>query len=125
MSSNNLFETRRKAFLKSTKAIIGSTQVSYTVKVGKSSDNFIVDRVLNVTIVDAYGSITITVPDGIYSGQRLLINYVAEDAVCLDEVVVETDTGVDYDLGELGDYCTLEWIDSATGWVAWNSLETP
>ena len=124
MSSGNYFETRRKAFLQRTISILGSDRVTYTAKVGSTSDGFIVDRVINVTIVDANGSITITVPNGIYSGQRLLINYVAEDAVSADEVVVETATGTDYDLGEVGDYCTLEWIDSGAGWRPWNSVET-
>lgn len=123
-SAGNYCETRRNAFLKRTRSIIGSDMVSYTALVGSSADGFIVDRVINVTIVDALGSITITVPNGIYPGQRILINYVAEDAVCADEVVVTTTTGADYALGELGDYCTLEWIDSGTGWVPWNSLET-
>ena len=124
MSAGNLFKTRREAFLYRTKAISGDDEVAYTIRVGSTSDGFMVDRVLNVTIVDFYGSITVTVPNGIYPGQRLLINYVAEDAVCADEVLVETDTGTDYALGEVGDYCTLEWIDSDTGWVAWNSLES-
>jgi len=123
MSAGNYCETRRKAFLKRTVAVTWPT-LTYTVKVGSASDDFIIDRVINVTIVDAYGTVTILVPDGIYPGQRLLINYVAEDAVCLDEVTVTTTTGADYSLGEIGDYCTLEWIDSGTGWVEWNSLET-
>lgn len=124
MSAGNEFETRRRAFLQRTIAILGSDRVSYEVRVGLASDDFMCDRVVNVTIVDAAGSVTITVPDGIYSGQRLLINYVAEDDTCEDEVVVDTDTGANYALGEIGDYCTLEWIDSDTGWIEWNSLET-
>lgn len=127
MSAGNQFEKRRKAFLERTIAISGSDRVSYTVRVGLASDDFICDRVVNVTIVDASGTITITVPDGIYLGQRLLINYVAEDAVCADEVAVEPDTAAHtaaYALGELGDYCTLEWVGSDIGWIQWNSLET-
>lgn len=125
MSAGNMFETRRKAFLKSTIAFDGSDMVSYTVKVGSSSDNFICDRVINVTSVDYYGNITITVPDGIYSGQRLLVNLVASDAA--DAVIVTPDTAeitATYNLATVGDYCTLEWIDSGTGWINWNSQVT-
>ena len=127
MSAGNQFEARRKAFLERTIAFSGSDRLTYTVRVGTAADDFMCDRVVNVTIVDAAGTIAIIVPDGIYSGQRLLINYVAEDAVCEDEVTVTPTTAAhtaSYDLGEIGDYCTLEWVGSDIGWIQWSSLET-
>ncbi len=126
MSAGNEFEKRRRAFNERTVEITWP-DLTYTVRVGSAADNFMVDRVVNATIVDAYGAMTVIVPDGLYSGQRLLVNYVAEDAVCLDYVSVEPVTAehtASYELGEIGDYCTLEWIDSDTGWIQWNSLET-
>jgi len=126
MSAGNQFEKRRKAFLERTIAITWPT-LTYTVRVGRASDDFMCDRVVNATIVDAYGSMAIVVPDGLYLGQRLLINYVAEDAVCLDWVSVEPAKAAhtaSYTLGEIGDYCTLEWAGSDIGWIQWNSLET-
>ena len=121
MSAGNWFLTRKKGFDERTTNLDTTTDgVTYTIRVGASTDDFICDRVLNWTIVDALGSVTITVPDGLYEGQRVLINYAAEDAVCADEVIVTPTTALvtaTYTLGELGDYCSLEWVNATGGWV--------
>ena len=124
MSAGNWFLTRKGAFDYAEK---DTSDLAYTVRVGTPSDDFIIDRVLNVTIVDAAGSIAITVPDGTYEGQRVLINYAAEDAVCLDEVVVTPTTALvtaAYTLGEVGDFCSLEWTNATGGWVYLAMQET-
>lgn len=131
MSAGNYFETRRKAFLKRTVGVTWPDGLTYTVKVGSSSDDFIIDRVVNATVVAHWGSMTINVPDGIYPGQRLLVNYTAidddggqtVDVTCVTAPETVTHPLV-YALGAPGDYVTLEWVDSDTGWVNWNNLIT-
>lgn len=115
MSANNLFNTRRKGFVLRTAATSAAT---YTVKVGSVTDNFIVDRVLDVTTLDTVDC-AITVPNGLYEGQRVLINYTAEGATG-ETAVVTPDlclTTTSYSLGVVGDYCSLEWMNSTEGWA--------
>lgn len=132
MSSGNYFEIRRKAFLQRTLAVAWLLNAPYTVRVGSSSEDFMVDRVVNVTVEAFYGSLAIYVPDGIYPGQRLLVNFIAIEGVDGGQTVDVTlttapETGTHplvYQLGAPGDYVTLEWVDSDTGWINWNNLIT-
>lgn len=130
MSAGNEFEARRRAFLQRTEEVT-FPDITYTVRVGSSSEDFMVDRVVNVTMVANWGSMTMVVPNGLYSGQRLLVNYVARDEVGLQTVDVTPDTTPEtvthpatYQLTTPGDYCTLEWIDGDTGWINWNNQIT-
>ena len=132
MSAGNWFKTRREAFLNKTIAVEGLDVVTSSVRVGTSSDDFIVDRVVNVTCIASGGSMTLNVPDGIYPGQRLLVNFIAITGVDGGQTVdvtlataPETVTHPPvYQLGAPVDYVTLEWIDSNTGWINWNNQIT-
>lgn len=116
MSTINHFETRRKAFKERTLAITTSATVAtYTAKVGAPSDDFIVDRVIDVTTASTY-SITITVPNGRFEGQRILLNHTKEGGT--ETVTVTCTTGSDYAFTDIGAYCSLEWMNSTAGWVS-------
>lgn len=119
MSAGNWFLTRKGAFEEKTIDLYSANRVTYTVRMGASSDDFIIDRVINWHHLDFYGNIAITVPDGLYEGQRLLINLVSIDTVS-DDITVTPETAlvtVDYDLTTAGDYCSLEWTNATGGWV--------
>jgi len=112
---SNWHESRRKAFVFRTVDLTTSASLTtYTVVVGGSGNSFKSDRVINVTTTDG-NSMTITVPDGIYEGQRLLINFVTEESA--ETVTVTTTTGGDYSMTAAGDYCSLEWVNSTVGWI--------
>lgn len=113
MSKGNWFETRRGAYDLREKAVTAT----YSTRVGGSGDNFIEDRV--ITITDAASSFTITVSNGTYEGQRLLIA-VLSDASGIT-VTVTTTTGDDCTLDTAGDYISLEWVNSTAGWQEMHS----
>lgn len=115
MSSGNWFETRRKAYNLRTKTITtSSTLTTYTTRAGGASDNFIEDRVINVTTTST-NNITITVSDGTYPGQRLLVNFIAEGGT--ETVTITPDTGSATNLTDDGGYSSLEWMNDTVGWV--------
>lgn len=122
MSVGNYFETRRKAFKLRTKDITTSASLTtYTTKVGGPSDDFIEDRVIKITTTDG-NDITITVSNGLYEGQKVLIIFQTEGN---DETVtVTTTTGDDYSMTAEDDYCFLEWANVTTGWVALKEVTT-
>jgi len=119
MSAGNWFLTRKKAFDFSTLNRSTTAGVTYTVKVGSTANGFIYDRVIKLTHVDALGNVAITLPNGEYEGQRVLITYVAADTAG-DSLVVTPATALvtaTYTLTAVGDYCSLEWVNSTGGWV--------
>jgi len=111
MSATNWFETRKKAF-KMREKDIDST---YTVRVGSVSDNFIMDRV--VTITNPSAAFTITLPSGVYRGQRVLI--VLKSNTGNKRATVTTAAGSNYKLQYNGQYVSLEWVAAGTndGWI--------
>ena len=115
MSSVNLFHTREKAFGLKARSI----HSDYTVKVGGSAGSFYKDRV--VKIEGATAAMTVTVPDGVYEGQQLLITFVSGDDYA---ITITTATGSDYSLTTAGDYASLEWANGTAGWIAQCSQET-
>ncbi|KKN10845.1 hypothetical protein LCGC14_1032500 [marine sediment metagenome] len=120
MSKGNWFETRRGAYDLRTVAVTAN----YTVRTGGSTYNFIEDRVLKVTTTSGT-NIAITLSDGTYSGQRILIIFDTEGNN--ETVTVTPDTAVttaNYSLSQENDYCSLEWIDSTIGWVFLKELTT-
>lgn len=118
MSAGNWFETRRKAHdLRTKELTTSSTLTTYTVRTGGSTYEFIEDRVIEVTTTDG-NDITITVPDGSYPGQRLLIVFIAEGNAETVTVAASTGSGGDSTMTSVGEYMSLEWIDGTTGWVA-------
>ena len=72
MSGGNWFLTRKKAFdLRTITVTTSSTVTTYTTKVGTPANDFIVDRVINVTTT-AGNDLALTLSNGIFEGQRIL-----------------------------------------------------
>jgi hypothetical protein len=117
MSAGNWFETQRKAFKQRTKAITtSSTVTTYTAKVGGSGDDFIIDRVIQVTSTSG-NSMTITVPNAKFAGQQLLVVFVL-DAGGSDTVDITTTTGDNgTQLTATSGWSLIMWIDDANGWI--------
>jgi len=115
MGSANRQATREDAFKFKTQDV----HSNYTVKVGGVAGNFYKDRV--VRIVNPTANMTITVPDGVYKGQQLLITWTAGTGFT---VTITTATGSDYALTTAGDYASLEWVNDTSGWIAQCSQET-
>ena len=113
MSANNLFETRRKGFVIRTITLTG--EETYEVRVGRSADNFIIDRVVNIVTVLDGSNLALTIPDGLFPGQRLLIVW---DTLGHDETVTITSTGTSPTFTGEDAYASLEWVNSTKGWVS-------
>ena len=115
-SAGNLYETERKASnLRTVDITTSATVGTYTVRLGGASDNFIMDRVINVTTASTY-DLAVTLGSGVYVGQRLTVNYVAEG----DNASVTFTVGVGSatDLTAATGYTILEWTHASTGgWV--------
>jgi len=110
MSKGNWFEGRRGAFGLRTKAVT----TTYTTRAGGSGDNFIEDRV--ITVSDPADNFTITISDGTYEGQRLLIAFLADTNN--KTVTLTPDNGSATNLTAAGGYSSLEWMNATTtGWV--------
>lgn len=110
MSASNYFKMRKEAFELRTKDVIAT----YTVRVGGSTDNHIADRVITVT--DPTAGFTITIPDGAYEGQELLITFLS-DANGVTVVAYKSTPGAGINLTAAGDFASLEWVNSEAGWV--------
>jgi len=116
-TGGNFFETERKAFKLREKDV----NTTYTVRVGGASDNFIVDRV--VTITDPTANFTITMPNGKYRGQRLLVALASNTNN--KTVSVDKGSGLPYKLRSNGNYVSFEWVDAGTkGWFAAHDFST-
>lgn len=111
MSSFNFFNTMDKAFDLRT---ITVDDGDYTVRVGAVSDNFVVDRVVKIETTADDDDSTITVPNGEFSGQRILI--ILTDVGDNETVTITPTTGDSVALGDDGDYWSAEYVDSTTGW---------
>lgn len=116
-SSGNWFETKRKAYKLRTKVLTTSaTNVTYTAKMGAASDNFIVDAVIQVITVSG-NDMAITVPNGVYSGQTLLIECTTNGGTT-DTIDGTTDKGDNStQITGVSGWSLLLWIDSTNGWV--------
>lgn len=113
MSAFNFFNTMDKAFDLRTKVL--TNESAYTVKVGSVANNFVADRVIEVVTTADGNDLTITVPNGEYPGQQLLIvlKTLGDD----ETVTVTTTTGDDVAMSSAGDFVSYEWIDSSvSGW---------
>lgn len=110
MGASNLFLTRKKAFTLRTKAV----STAYTVKVGGSADNHIKDRVITVT--DPEENFRVTIPNGAYRGQQLLITFLSDaNGVTVDAYKSKPGAGID--LTAAGDFVSLEWVNDTVGWI--------
>ena len=116
MSAGNFFHTEKMAYDLRTKALTTSATVTtYTAKTGRVADNFVVDRVIRVDGTSG-SAMTITVPDGVYYGQRLLV--ILEVYAATSTVDVSTTTGDDAtQMTAAGGYSDLVWMGDTLGWV--------
>lgn len=115
MSAGNWFNTEGKAFNLRT-VNWTADEASYTARTGRAADNFLIDRVIRVTTTESGNDKTITVPDGTYYGQELLVIL---EVLGDDETVdVSTTTGDDAtQMTGAGGYSILEWHGSTLGWA--------
>jgi len=125
MSGGNWFLTRKKAFDLRTIAITSSSTVTtYTAKVGTPANDFIVDRVINFT-TGAGCNLAVTLPNGIFEGQRVLMSLVVDGGTSTVTVTPATaNTTANYALTTAGDYCSLEWMNATEGWAALSEVTT-
>jgi polygalacturonase len=116
MAGTNLFQTRKRAHdLRTT-----NVTTTYTVQTGRSADGHHVDRVVDVT--DPAAAFTITIPDGAYEGQCLLINLLSNTSAVNVTVAASTGSAGDSVLDTAGDYMSLEWVNATTGWIVLSEL---
>jgi polygalacturonase len=109
MSAFNWFETEKRAFDLRTKTV----DDDYTVKIGSVSNNFVFDRVIVVS--DPAANCTITVPDGIYVGQQLIITLESNDNS--KTVTIDGNAAQDSTMATAGMYQISLWTGATTGWV--------
>ena len=117
-SAGNLFETLRKATDLRTKVLTTSTtNTTYTARVGGASDNFITDKVIRVDGTSG-SAMTITLPNGKFYGQTILVVLDVYAATSTVDVDVETYPGTDStQITGAGGYTVLMWFGSVSGWV--------
>ena len=109
----NFFNTEKRAF--DLRTLVLTNESTYTVRVGAASNNFVVDRVIEVVTTADGNNLTLTVPNGEFPGQKLLI--VLKTQGDDETVTVTTTTGDDCAMSAAGDFVSYEWIDSAvSGW---------
>ena len=112
------FGTTQRVKLLTTSASV----ITYTAKTGRAEDDFVIDRVIRVN--GASGSaMTVTVPDGVYYGQRCLI--LLEVYAATSTLDVTTTTGDDAtQITAAGGYWDGIWCGSTLGWATLNSSTT-
>lgn len=96
--------------------------ITYTAKTGRAADDFVIDRVIRVTTTADY-ALTITLPDGVYYGQQLLV---VIEVLGDDETVdVSTTTGDDStQLSAAGGWTIMQWAGTTIGWLELNASAT-
>lgn len=115
MSAINHFYTEKRAFDTYTKTVTAT----YSARVGRVTDTFIFDRVIKID--DPASKPTITVPDGSYIGQQILI-VLDSDTSDVDAAVTYTNGDNQDDLTAAGDYSQAIW--TGTAWKVINELST-
>ena len=115
MSAFNWFQTEKRAYEMRT-VNWTADEAALTAKTGRTADNFIIDRVIRVTTTSGGENKTITVPDGEYYGQRLLVILeVLGDDETLNVTCSTGDSGTQ--MTGAGGYSDLCWMGSTLGWV--------
>ena len=116
MSAANFFFTEKEAYnLRTVSLTTASGDITYTAKTGRVADNFVIDKVIKVTSTATY-SMTITVPDGVYYGQTLLVLFEVEASS--ETVDVSTTTGDDAtQMTAAGGYWYGMWMGDTIGWA--------
>lgn len=117
-TAGNYFEVERKAFKLRTKVLTTSaTNTTYTARMGGASDNFIIDRVIQV-VTTSGNNMAITVGSGVYPGQQLLVECTT-NAGTTDNITTVTTTGDDgTTITGVSGWTIILWIDDTNGWVA-------
>lgn len=110
MSIENLFSTRKKAFDLREKAVTST----YTVRVGGTPYNFITDRV--ITITNPAANFTITLPNGSYFGQEILISLLSNDED-VTVTIYKATPDASVTMNTAGDYASFEYVNDTTGWI--------
>ena len=96
--------------------------ITYTIKTGRATDDFVVDRVLRVTTGSTY-SLTATLPNGVYYGERITVLFEVEGGTETVDVTSSTgDAGTQ--LTAAGGYNIFEWHGSTIGWALTASSAT-
>ena len=90
--------------------------VTYTAKTGRAADDFVIDRVIRVTTTDG-NNMLITVPNGIYYGQRLLILFEVEGNAETVDVNNAAAGAISTQRDAAGEFSDLVWHGSTLGWV--------
>lgn len=117
-SAGNLFETIRKATDLHTKEITSSSTVTtYTIRTGGHTYNFIEDAVVEITTGDGC-DLAVTLPDGTYLGQKILIKLVTDGGNSTVTVTASTGSDGDSTLNTAEHYMYVMWLGGTTGWVA-------
>ena len=117
MSATNLLETERRAYnLRTKQFTTTATKLTYTAKTGRiAQDDSVVDAVIRVTTASTY-DLAITIPDGVYYGQELLVLYEVEGDD--GEITTTTTTGDNGSaLTAAGDYTIFYWCGDTLGWA--------
>ena len=123
MSAFNWFETKRKAHdLRTVSFTTASGVITYTAKTGRVADNFVHDRFIRVTTTSTF-SLTVTIPDGTYYGQKLDVLFEVEGGTETITCTPSTgDSGTS--LTAAGGYNSYEWHGSTIGWALISSSAT-
>ena len=116
MGASNLFKVRKDAYELRETTVVDT----YTVRVGGSNDGHHVDRV--ITITDPAAAFTITVPDGEYPGQQLLISFLSNASAVTVTVTASTGSAGDSTIDTAGDYMSMEWVNATAGWIILSEL---
>jgi len=112
MSKGNWFETRRGAYDLRTKTLTNLS--TYSTRAGGAGDNFIEDSVISIVTIKDGNNLTLTVSNGTYSGQRLLLIFTTKGH---DETVTVTVTnGCTVTFDAANEFVELVWINSTVGW---------
>lgn len=111
MSASNFFLTLKKAFLQRTKTI--TNLAAYTAKVGSVANNFVCDRVISIVTTADGNDLVLTVPAGVYAGQRLMLIFTTKGD---NETVTVTITGSTVTLNAAAEWVELIWVSASIGW---------
>ena len=109
MSIENFLFTEARGYVAGTKTI----DAAYTVRVGTAANSFHVDRV--VVVEDPAADMTLTVPDGLFVGQQLLITLESNDDS--KTLTIDGNAAQDSTMETAGMYQISEWVGATTGWV--------
>ena len=97
-------------------------KITYTAKTGRAADEFVIDRVIRVTTASTF-SLTITIPDGVYYGQQLLVIFEVEGGT--ETINANPTTGDNStQLTAAGAWTIMQWAGSTIGWLELNASAT-